>query len=121
MAMSPACAHVAHMDASSATAHAIDTRRRSMRTAGRRSDVGSENRSITAATVHRKKAPARLRGAFFILPARYSVLQSRRRGAFGEWPRVVGELQHQEAVVLARRPKRARSGIEMNLGVAPVG
>src|SRR5438093_232559 len=50
-----------------------------------------------------------------------SVLLTGRRRALGERPHAVGELEHQEAVVLTGRPQRAAGMIQMHLGRAPVG
>src|SRR5206468_10363553 len=50
-----------------------------------------------------------------------SVLLTRWRRALGERPYTVGELEHQEAVVLAGRPQRAPRAIEVHLRRAPVG
>src|SRR5437879_11265610 len=48
------------------------------------------------------------------------VLLSWRRAAFGEWPDTVRELQGQQAVVLARRPKRSSCAIQVHLSRTPV-
>src|SRR4051794_37311924 len=48
------------------------------------------------------------------------VLLSRRGRAFRVRPRTVGELQHQQAVILARRPQCSTIAIKMHLRRAPV-
>src|SRR5437773_11662639 len=49
------------------------------------------------------------------------ILLARRRRTLRERPGSVGKSEHQQPVILARRPQRASGGIEVNLCRAPGG